>query len=123
VQLLRQLSAPYPIAAPSAALALRALSPAALRRTQGRVAATLRERDRLAAKLAGLACVLRVYPSDANFLLVRFLDAPAAQARLLSAGIVVRAMSAMPGLGDALRITVGTRRECDAVLAALGTPA
>jgi histidinol-phosphate aminotransferase len=102
----------------SAALALRALSPG---RCGARSGAS-RDRAgarRLAQKLAGMACVRRVYPSDANFLLVRFLEAATAQAQLLGAGIVVRAMSAMPGLEDALRITVGTRRECEAVLAAL----
>jgi histidinol-phosphate aminotransferase len=123
VRLLRNLSAPYPIAVPSAELALRALSPAALQRTARRVAATLREREWLAPRLAALAGVRRVHPSDANFLLVRFDDARAAQQRLLAAGVVVREMSAMPGLGDALRITIGTRREGEALLAALECPA
>jgi histidinol-phosphate aminotransferase len=123
VRLLRNLSAPYPIPAPSAELALRALAPAALRRTRRRAAATARERDWLAPRLAALPGVRRVYPSDANFLLARFPDAAAAQARLLSAGIVVRPMSSMPGLEDALRVTVGTRRENEAVLAALGASA
>jgi histidinol-phosphate aminotransferase len=120
VQLLRNLSAPYPIAAPSAALALRALSPMALARTARHVAATRRERDWLAPRLAGLTGVRRVYRSDANFLLCRFEDCAEAQQRLLGAGIVVREMTAMPGLGDALRITVGSRRENAALLAALG---
>ena len=123
VQLLRNLSAPYPIAAPSAELALRALSPVALQRTARRVAATLRVREWLAPRLAALAGVRCVHPSDANFLLVRFDDARAAQRCLLAAGIVVRDMALMPGLGDALRITIGTRREGEALLAALERPA
>ena len=63
----------------------------------------------------------RVYPSQANFLLVRFADAGKADAKLRAAGIVVRDMRAMPQLGDALRITIGTPGENDAVLAALRT--
>ena len=123
VALLRNLSAPYPIAAPSAELALRALSPVALQRTARRVAATLREREWLAPRLAALAGVRQVHASDANFLLVRFAGARSAQRRLLAAGVVVREMASMPGLSDALRITVGTRREGEALLAALGRPA
>lgn len=67
----------------------------------------------------GLAGVRRVYPSAGNFLLVRFADAGAAFAALLAAGVVVRDMRAMPQLGDALRISVGTAEECRRVLAAL----
>jgi histidinol-phosphate aminotransferase len=119
VRLLRNLSAPYPIAAPSAALALRALSPLALARTARRVATTVRERDWLAPRLRALPGVRRVHDSDANFLLVRFERVPEAAEQLAEAGVVVRDMSAMPGLEDALRITVGTRRDNLALLAAL----
>jgi histidinol-phosphate aminotransferase len=118
VALLRNLSAPYPIATPSAELALRALAPIALQRTARRVTALRRERERLRAALESLAQV-RVYASDANFLLARFADPERVAARLAAAGIVVRDMSALPGLGDALRLTVGTRPENDALVAAI----
>jgi len=118
VALLRNLSAPYPIATPSAELALRALAPIALQRTQRRIVATRRERERLFLGLDALAQV-RAYPSHANFLLARFAFPGQALQRLAAAGIVVRDMSALPGLHDALRITVGTRRENEAVLAAI----
>jgi histidinol-phosphate aminotransferase len=119
VALLRNLSAPYPIATPSAELAWRALAPIALQRTQRRVAATVRERERLRARLQALAGV-RVHASEANFLLARFAAPDEARTRLAAAGIVVRDMSALRGLDDALRITVGSRRESEALLAALG---
>ena len=64
--------------------------------------------------------VRRVYPSQANFLLVRFDDADQAFARLLAAGIVVRDMRALPQLADALRISVGTPTQNQRVLAVLG---
>ena len=64
--------------------------------------------------------VRRVYPSQGNYLLVRFEDAERALARLLAAGVVVRDMRASPQLGDALRISIGKAEENDAVLAALG---
>ena len=79
----------------------------------------IRRRKRLATGLRELPQVLRVYPSAGNFLLVRFIDAEAAFAQLLEAGVVVRDMRAMPQLGDALRISIGTPDECRRVLAAL----
>ena len=116
VSVLRRCQAPYPIAAPCAQLALAALAPDALRQTETHVLDTRRERERLHVALAALPCVRRVYPSQANFLLVRFRDATAADAALRAAGIVVRDMRGMPQLGDALRITIGTREQNDAVL-------
>jgi len=119
VALLRNLSAPYPIATPSAELALRALAPVALQRTQRRISALRRERERLRAGLEELGTNVRVYASEANFLLARFAFPAQAKTRLLQAGIVVRDMSAWPGLEDALRITIGKRSENDALLAAI----
>lgn len=116
---LRRCQAPYPIAQPSAALALAGLSAPALATTRQRVAQVQAERARLAAGLAHAAGVRRVYPSQANFLLVRFDDADAAFAALLAAGVVVRDQRQAPGLGDALRITVGTPAQNDQVLAVL----
>ena len=122
VALLRNLSAPYPIATPSAELALRALAPVALQRTQRRIASLRRERARLRTALEALPD-LRVYPSQANFLLVRCNFPRQALAKLEGAGIVVRDMSASPALRDALRVTVGSRAENNALLDALGARA
>lgn len=46
-------------------------------------------------------------PSEANFVLVPVPDASAVAARMAEGGILVRAFTALPGVGDALRITVG----------------
>lgn len=117
---LRRCQAPYPIAAPSAAAALAALSPEALAATQARISTTRAERDVLFRDLRAQLGVRRVYPSQANFLLVRFDDADDAWRRLYDAGIVARDMRATPTLNDALRITVGPPEENRRVLAALG---
>ena len=69
--------------------------------------------------LAALDGVHRVHASDANYLLVRFTDAEKAFRVLLAAGVVVRDQRAAPQLKDALRITIGTAEENDAMLAAL----
>lgn len=123
VGVLRRCQAPYPIPQPVTEAALQALAPQALASTAARVTEILGLRERLADGLRNLPQVLRVYPSAGNFLLVRFVDADAAFAQLLEAGVVVRDMRAMPQLGDALRITIGTADECRRVLAALDADA
>lgn len=119
ISALRRSQAPYPVPQPCQALALAALEPSVVAQTRERVAATCSERARLAAGLRGLEGVRRVYPSQGNFLLVRFGDAGAAFGCLSAAGIVVRDMRGLPQLGDALRITVGTPRDNDKVLSVL----
>jgi histidinol-phosphate aminotransferase len=59
-----------------------------------------------------------VYPSRANFFLVRTPDAEAAWKGLLAAGILVRRQDHLPGLGGCLRVSVGAPSENDAFLRA-----
>lgn len=116
---LRNCQAPYPLPAPSVAMALAALAPDALARTRARIRELIAERERLFVALPGCPGVRRVYPSQGNYLLVRFVDAEVAFARLLTAGVVVRDMRAQPQLRDALRISIGTSADNDRLLAAL----
>ncbi|MCD9029601.1 histidinol-phosphate transaminase [Luteimonas sp. BDR2-5] len=119
IAVLRRCQAPYPVPAPCARQALDGLTDAALAATRERVDTAIREREALARALAALPTVARVYPSQGNFLLVRFHDAEHAFAALLAAGIVVRDQRAAPQLGDALRISIGTPAQNAAVVAAL----
>lgn len=119
IDVLRRCQAPYPVPTPCATLAVAGLSQAARARTATRIATVVRERERMREALTGSPDVRRVYPSQANFLLVRFEDAQVAFDALLAAGIVVRDQRAAPQLGDALRITIGTPEQNDRVLAAL----
>lgn len=119
IAVLRRCQAPYPVPQPCAELALRALEPVALAQASARVETIRAERERMLATLPQFEGVRVVYPSAGNFLLTRFDDADTAYRRLLAAGVVVRDMRATPGLGDALRITVGMPEENDAVFAAL----
>lgn len=116
---LRRCQAPYPVPTPCAELALQALTPAALELTAAHVAEVCGERERLRQALTVLPGVRRVYPSQGNFLLVRFDDAEAAFQALLAAGVVVRDQRAASQLGDALRISLGTPEQNQRVLSAL----
>lgn len=119
IQLLRRCQAPYPVPAPCAELALAGLRAESLAVTTQRIAQITSERSRLQSGLAALPCVVRVYPSQGNYLLARFADAQGAFDALLAAGVVVRDQRAAPQLGDALRITIGSPEQNDRVLAAL----
>ncbi len=83
--------------------------------TLGSVATLAAERDRVSSALAELG--FAVVPSDANFILFgSFDDAPAAWARFLDAGVLIRDV----GIPGHLRVTIGLAHENDAFLAAAG---
>ena len=73
-------------------------------------------REELARRLAALPFVLTVYPSDANFLLVKTTDAHGLYEYLLKTGIVVRDRSKVELCEGCLRVTVGTERENEELL-------
>lgn len=81
---------------------------------------TIAERSRLIEKLADLDLVEKIYPSDANFVLVRTTDPSAIYQHLLNERIVVRDRSRVTLCEGCLRITVGTADENDRLLRSLG---
>jgi histidinol-phosphate aminotransferase len=60
-----------------------------------------------------------VYPSDANFFLVKVTDARQVCSHLEECGIKVRDRSDVPRLQNCVRISVGTPEENDELIAAL----
>lgn len=70
-----------------------------------------KERARLVEALTGIPVIKKVYPSDANFILVRVDDPKDIYDKLIAAGIIVRDRSSVPGCKGCLRITVGTPDE------------
>lgn len=79
----------------------------------------LEERGRLMASFATLPITKIVYPTDANFFLARMTDAPAIYNYLVGKGIIVRNRSKITLCDNCLRITIGTKAENTALLAAL----
>ena len=55
--------------------------------------------------------ITKIYPSDANFLLVVVDDAIKRYNQFLKAGIVLRDRSSLKGCKNTLRITIGTPEE------------
>lgn len=71
----------------------------------------LRQREILSKALLEVDFVEKIYPSDANFLLIKVDDANRRYDEFLQNGVVVRNRSSQPLCENTLRITVGTREE------------
>ncbi len=76
---------------------------------QEQIAQIIIERKRLRIALLNLLFVQKIYPSDANFLLVEFEDSESIFTQLIGKGIVVRNRNSQ--VKNCLRITIGTAEE------------
>jgi histidinol-phosphate aminotransferase len=112
-----KVKAPYNVNSLTSKMALEAL--ANIAQMQETLKKILSERQRLVAELTALPCVQTVFPSDANFLLVRFTNANDIYNKLVERGIIIRNRTTEPMLQDCLRITVGTPDENNQLLNAL----
>ncbi len=83
------------------------------------VACIVQQRGVVAERLRALPVVERVYPSDANFLLVKVRDADAAYEHLVQRGIIVRNRNRVLQCAGCLRITVGLPEENEKMLQSL----
>ncbi|MGD0502098.1 MAG: histidinol-phosphate transaminase [Steroidobacteraceae bacterium] len=119
IELARRIIPPYSLAQPTIEAALAALAPAEVAATQSRVQALLEEREYLRERLRGVAAVTRVWPSDANFLLIDSSNPDAFLRASMAGGTIVRDMRSNPALPNSFRITVGTRAQNDALLSSL----
>lgn len=115
---LDKIKPPYNISAATQQYALAALA-AAPRLPEMRTE-LLNGRTWLTEKLPSIPIVAHIFPSDANFLLVRFsVDVTAVYDQLRARGIVVRNRTTQPGCAGCLRLTVGTATENERLLQAL----
>ncbi len=117
ISVLDKIKPPYNINEATQELALKALS-----RTEAlkdMVEEIVQERTLLMQTLPTLPTVEKVFPSDANFILVQVQDANGLYLHLLAQGIVVRNRSSLPGCEGCLRISVGTLEENQRLLKAI----
>ena len=77
------------------------------------------EREDLEEQFAALPCTVKMFPSDANFFLVRVTDAVRIYNYLVGEGIIVRNRNSVSLCGNCLRVTVGTRMENTKLIEAL----
>ena len=115
IRLMSMVKYPYNINESTQRLALEALE----KPIDREVAEIVAQRIRLVHKFLRYTCIRRVFPSEANFLLVKVDDADALYSHLISDGIIVRNRTRVPGCKDCLRITVGLPEENDRLLKSL----
>ncbi len=110
--LFTQVKYPYNIGVHTQAAVLDRLSAG----IQEQIAQIVSQREGLAARLRLSPRVEKIFPSDANFLLVKVDRPREIYDALIARGIIVRDRSHAPGCGGCLRITVGTPEENDKLM-------
>ena len=117
IGILNKIKYPYNVSRPSQRQALEILSQEA--RMQAQVREIVGERAVVEAALQELPFVKRVYPSDANFILVEVEDARATYNFLAEKKIVVRNRHSVALCEGCIRITIGRPEENRALIRAL----
>lgn len=116
IRMLSAIQAPYALATPVVECVEDALESSRMEAEEA-VAEIVAERGRLAEALQAFPFVSKVWPSDANFLLVRCDDARAILQQCADDGVLLRHFGG--ALEDCIRITIGSRNENDALLKTL----
>ena len=117
VRIMNKVKPPYNISQASQELALKAFD--GVDQVNGMIREIVRGRDELIKQLSHVSIVQKIYPSDANFLLVKVIQARDIYNFLLERGIVVRDRSRVELCEGCLRITVGTPDENNKLIGGL----
>ena len=117
IEVMNKVKPPYNINDASQQLALKALQN--IDQVNNWIKETLTQRDKLVLELKHYEFVIDIYPSDANFILVKTTDAKGIYNFLVQRGIIVRDRSKVTLCEGCLRITVGTPGENNILLEAL----
>jgi histidinol-phosphate aminotransferase len=114
IEVINRIKPPYNISQAAQDLVLQALDH--VDEVNNMIRILVEERKKLEESLLELPQVIQVYPSDANFLLVKTIDAKGLYKYLVEKGVVVRDRSNVLLCEESLRITVGTPSENTALL-------
>lgn len=119
IKLLIKVIAPYPIPTPVIDIVEQALTPKNIQYTQNRINKIHTNRNILIKELKKCPCVQKIFPSNTNYILVRFYPQYQVFNTLLNHGIIVRNQNYQLGLMNCLRITIGSYNECQYVISVL----
>jgi histidinol-phosphate aminotransferase len=117
ITLMNKVKYPYNVNVLTQKIALSALDN--LENKESWITEIVAERERVKNEILPIKGVQKVYPSDANFLLVKIVQANQVYHALLDRGIIVRDRSNVILCNDCLRITIGTPEENNQLLNAL----
>lgn len=113
---LSNIIAPYPLPTPTIQAVTNALSPDNLQLLPQKIATLINNRDYLAMVLSSCPWVKKVYPSEANYLLLECDNANRIYTRCLEKGVVLRNMNGKFNLDNCLRITLGTDEQMEILI-------
>lgn len=119
IQVLDSVLPPYSIPTPVSERVVAALAPHRVLVNEESIRQTTKRRQDLTIALQRLPVVKNVVPSDANFLLAKFVDATRVFQACIDAGILLRDVSAVAGLENCLRISIGSEQESEQLLSTL----
>jgi len=119
IQVLNKIKYPYNINTLTIQKALEALHREAEQKNW--VQTLLKQRMEVVEKLSSFSCVIKIYPTQANFVLVKVEGANKIYRYLVEENIIVRNRHAVALCNDCLRITIGTEEENKMLLHALHT--
>lgn len=108
IELLRKILAPYPVARVVANEIVTILKPENIKRLRKKIKETVTLREQISAELMQISGIEKIYPSQANFLLVKVRDAEEFVRTCLAGRIIVRNQSHQAGLENCVRIAVGS---------------
>jgi len=117
INVLNKIKPPYNISEATQQLAFLALQNEEQAKAKTRI--LIQQKERLLEAFQQFDFIKKIYPSDANFILIKVENANDLYKYLLSKNIVVRNRSSQPLCEDSLRVTVGTPEENDQLLMAL----
>jgi histidinol-phosphate aminotransferase len=117
ISVLNKIKYPYNISSAVQELAVNAIAQVA--KKDEWIRELNKERELLISKLEEIAFVNKVFPTDANFVLVRFLEANKIYEYLKTLGIITRNRSGITLCEGCLRITIGTKDENNQLIKAL----
>lgn len=119
IGILRRIMAPYSLTVSAIRVIAEVLTTDGIAYGRANIMRLLEERNRVHAPLTSLPTVLDVFPSDANFLLVRTTDARRVAAVMDEHGVRIRDRSGV--VDNAVRISIGTPEENDRMLEAFAS--
>ncbi len=109
IEVLNKIKYPYNVNKLTQQIVLKALNN--VKQKDNRVKEIIFQREELIKTLSGLNLVKHIYPSDANFVLVKFEDARKIYEYLINRQVIVRDRSRVQYCEGCLRITIGSRLE------------
>ena len=109
ISVLNSIKPPYNVNELTQHIAIQGLNSIGV--TNNQVNEILEERKNLIVNLKSISFISEVYPTDANFVLVKVDDATKRYHQLIEKGVVIRNRTTQPLCEDCLRFTVGT--ECE----------